>query len=138
MFPIGFRTCSFHGLAVVSVLVVYFFFIFPFLSSIIVGNIIRAPHFYVQICAAASVEDHCLVLSFGRLAVWLSSLLALSLRCRGHLTQLFSSEPWRTCCMAQFLAFAVLAVSWTPDICLVLSFGGLTVWLSSLLVLSLQ
>ena len=84
--PIGSQTYSFRGLTVVSVLVLYFFFIFLCLSSIIVGNIFCAPHSYVQICAAAVVEDYCLVLSFGGLAVWLSSLLALSLRCCGHLT----------------------------------------------------
>ena len=44
------------------------------------------PHTYVQVCAAAAVEDHCLVLSLGITAVWLSSLLALSLWCLGHLT----------------------------------------------------
>ena len=42
------------------------------------------PHAYVQVCTAA--EDHCLVLTLGVPAVWLSSLLALSLRCPRHLT----------------------------------------------------
>ena len=126
-------------------LVVYFFFIFPFLFNIIVGNIFYAPHSYVQVCTAAAVEDHCLVLSFGGLAVWLSSLLKLSLQCCGHLTaawfwglvdslygsvpclrypcavvdtwQLLGSELWRTHCMAQFLACTVPVVSWTPDSC---------------------
>ena len=41
---------------------------------------------YVQIYSASVSEDHRLVVSFGGLAVSLSSLLALSLQCRGHLT----------------------------------------------------
>ena len=44
-----------------------------------------------------------------------------------QLRSLLGSELWQTRCMAQFLAFAVPAVSWTPDSCLVLSFGGLAV-----------
>ena len=47
-------------------------------------NMFDVPHTYVQVYAAA--EDHCLALSLGVLAVWLSSLLALSLQCLGLLT----------------------------------------------------
>ena len=43
------------------------------------------PHAYVQVCTAVAVEDHCLVPSLGIPAVWLGSLLALSLQCPGHL-----------------------------------------------------
>ena len=91
--PKGTQTYSFRDLAMMLVLVVYFFlfsrvflFIFLILFSVNISNIICAPHSYVQVCSAATVENHCLVLSFGGLAVWLSSLLALSLWCRGHLT----------------------------------------------------
>ena len=55
---------------------VYFYFIVLVCFDVL--------HAYVQVCAAA--EDHCLVLSLGMPSVWLSSLLALSLRCLGHLT----------------------------------------------------
>ena len=68
----GTWTCSFRSLAVVSVLAVFFFFC--------------APHSYVRVCAAAAVEDHCLVLCLGIPTVWL-----------------------------RFLACAVPAVSWMPD-----------------------
>ena len=43
------------------------------------------PHAYVQVCTAVVVDDHCLVPSLGIPAVWLGSLLALSLQCPGHL-----------------------------------------------------
>ena len=42
------------------------------------------------------------------------------------------TELWRNCCIAQFLAYADRAVSWTPDSCLILSLGVLAVWLSFL------
>ena len=45
-----------------------------------------APHSYVQVCAGAAVEEHCLVLCLGVPAVWLG-----------------------------FLAYAVPAVSWELD-----------------------
>ena len=67
--PIGTRTYSFSGLAVMSVLVMYFFLFYDFLCSVNIGNIICAPHSYVQVCADAAVEDHCLVLSFGGFTV---------------------------------------------------------------------
>ena len=62
------------------------FLVLPILRIVNIDNIICAPHPYVQVYAAAVVENHCLVLSFGRVAVKLSSLLDLSLRCRRHLT----------------------------------------------------
>ena len=65
----GFRTYSFRGLALMSMLVMYFFVVLPILCCIDIGNVICAPHSYVQVCAAAAVEDHCLVLSFGKFAV---------------------------------------------------------------------
>ena len=57
-----------------------------FLCYFIVLICLVVPYTYVQLCAATAVEDQCLVLSFDGLAVWLSSLLAQSLLCFGHLT----------------------------------------------------
>ena len=55
-------------------------FVRPLVYSFLVLMCFDVPHACVQVCAAAAVEDHCLVLSLGIPAVWLSSLLALSLR----------------------------------------------------------
>ena len=55
---------------------------FLYLFCIVVG----VPYSSVQACAAAAVEDHCMVQSLGVYAVWLSSL-----------------------------SCAVSTVSWTPD-----------------------
>ena len=61
-------------------------FVLLFLCYFIVIICFVVLYAYIQICAASAVEDLHLVLSFGGLAVWLSSLLALSLRCRGYLS----------------------------------------------------
>ena len=45
------------------------FLVFPILCIVNIDNIICAPHSYVQVYADAAVEDHCLVLSFGGIAV---------------------------------------------------------------------
>ena len=46
-----------------------FVLVLPILCSLNIDNIICAPHSYVQVYAVAAFEDHCLVLSFGGLAV---------------------------------------------------------------------
>ena len=45
------------------------FLVLRILCIVNIDNIICAPHPYVQVYADAVVEDHCLVLSFSRIAV---------------------------------------------------------------------
>ena len=46
-----------------------FVLVLPILCSLNIDNIICAHHSYVQVYAVAAFEYHCLVLSFGSLAV---------------------------------------------------------------------
>ena len=71
---------------------------------------------YVQVCADAAVEDHCLVLSFVDSRYGSVPYLCCPC-CVVYTWQLLGSELWQTCCMPQFLACTVPAVSWTPDSC---------------------
>ena len=65
----GSRACSFSVFGLDVNLDYVFVLVLLILCSLNIENIICAPHSYVQVYAVAAFEDHCLVLSFGSLAV---------------------------------------------------------------------